>query len=950
MRRLLLCILFWLCAAPARGQQPFVRHYWLNESSTPVNVNALAQDTSGYLWLATDAGVYRFNGRSFAPVADSVGQPATAIAAAGGQVWVGYGNGRVGMASSGAIVPLPGGRGGEATVHHLNTGMGGMLWAGTEAGVRLYAGGRSFGLGSAQGLSDEFVYTTQLLPGRRLLAGTDQGINEISFANGKPQIKVIGTAQGLPDNIIRVLQPVPGTTWYWVGTQAGGLALYCYASGRVWVPRISGGWQWGQVNAIWTVSATEAWVATDAGYLLHVLRQGQYDATVTPTHLPDKKINGILADKAGNIWLATNEGLTLTTNRYAAYIPISEPYALKTVTAMACDARNMLWYAQNEQLYRLPLHTAGAKPERMLRAPGIISTLYADAQGTLWVGTLDKGLHYTRDGHTLLPVTGIPNLQGTGILDVNGTANALWVASLNGVEELRYTPGGGVAMLRHHGKKNGVGSDYVYEIYPDSKGRIWLATDGAGVCLYDGKAYTRWDARSGLGSKVVYTLTEDARGHIWAATLDSGLYRYDGTRWAHIPREQGLQDINISALGANATGQVVVVHARGVDEWYPQSGQFRHYNRRLVMHIDSTSPVLQLCARDVAGNVYVPYEHGIMQFRNLPGGHDIGARVHISGISAQLSPVPFGTRSFRHNENQISFHYEGINYVNPDRLRYRYRLHGLSDDWVTTADEEATFPKLRPGTYTFYVQASLNNVFDTRAQASYTFTIARPYWMRWWFLALLVLGGGVLGYAYIRLRERNLRKLGLLQKERMLFEYEHLKSQVNPHFLFNSLNTLTSLIEEDTHAAVTYTTQLADLYRHTLTFRDKDLIPLYEEWNILTNYMYIQKTRFGDALVLDAQVPQEYMRSKRIVPLALQLLVENAIKHNVVSRAHPLTIHISTTEDSITVRNDIRPKITKEKGAGLGLSNIRKRYGLLTRLPTQVKTENNQYIVTLPLL
>jgi LytS/YehU family sensor histidine kinase len=269
---------------------------------------------------------------------------------------------------------------------------------------------------------------------------------------------------------------------------------------------------------------------------------------------------------------------------------------------------------------------------------------------------------------------------------------------------------------------------------------------------------------------------------------------------------------------------------------------------------------------------------------------------------------------------------------------------------VYTSDEVVPFVQLPPGTFTFHVQAAASEDFSNPAEAQYMFTIAKPYWQRAWFIVLVA---GILlgaGYGYIKIRERNLRKLSRLQRERMVFEYEHLKSQVNPHFLFNSLNTLVSLIEDDQTAAVDYTVHLSDLYRNMLSYKDQDLISLSEEYEIIRNYMYIQRSRFGDALHLEVEIPGHLFATRKIVPLALQLLVENAIKHNVVSLSKPLTIRIIADEDTITVSNPIQPKASKEKGAGLGIANIKKRYALLTNRTTRFGAEGNMYVVKLPLL
>src|SRR6202012_4579831 len=117
-------------------------------------------------------------------------------------------------------------------------------------------------------------------------------------------------------------------------------------------------------------------------------------------------------------------------------------------------------------------------------------------------------------------------------------------------------------------------------------------------------------------------------------------------------------------------------------------------------------------------------------------------------------------------------------------------------------------------------QASLNSDFNHATEDNYTFVIAFPLWREPWFFILIGLGCFGLVYLYIKLREKRIQRLSLLEQERMMFEYEHLKSQVNPHFLFNSLNTLTSLIDENKETAISYTEHLSDLYRNMLAYRN----------------------------------------------------------------------------------------------------------------------------------
>ncbi len=949
----LICLLLVCCGFSATAQVPFTRDFWLNDASLPVKINALLQDPRGYLWLGTDEGLYRFNGRVVTRIGAENVKQVSALAMYHNHVLIGNKNGTLDIVNENKIQPFAvTGDSIHTAISDIYTDGSGTIWLCTEGdGLFAVVNHIAVACNSNDGLSDDYVYNLIVFPNKRIVVSTDQGINEVFFDNKKIKVNTFGTQNGLPDNIVRVVKPMPDNTACWVGMQQGGIAFYCRKSREVWKPLLDSAWRWGQVNDILPLGDGRAWVATDEGYLLELTTPDLDSVHIRSYHFPGKKINKLIIGKSGIIWCATNQGLTMLSNEYMMYLIVPEPYKLQRTGAMACDDANNIWFSLNEQLYKY-VPGPGNKAILCATVPASITSLYTDGNGLLWIGTFGKGIYCRDAAGKLKHIESIPSLQNESVLDVAGTTGAIWVSGLNGVAELTHprTIHEDLRLMKTHNKHSGAGSDYVYQVYPDHAGRIWMATDGGGVSMYHNGKYQLFNASHGLKSKVIYTITEDATGKIWASALNDGLYWYDNDKWHLVGRTQGLRGVNIQTLAANGTGQVVAVNENGLDIWYPQSTQFRSYSKNQGLHIDTTSTVLKLYARDKKGNIYIPFEHGFIMLKNISRNYDIRPGISIQSMSVFFRPASMYNNTFTHDQNHISFRYEGINFANPDRLHYRYMLQGYNDSWIVTNDEAVTFPQLSPGKYTFRVQVSLNNVFDKDGEASYSFTIIQPFWKRAWFitLAIMVIFGIV--YIYISLRERSLRKLSSLQRERMMFEYEHLKSQVNPHFLFNSLNTLASLIEEDKDAAANYTTHLSDLYRNMLAYRNKDLVTLAEEWEILENYIYIQKSRFGNALILDVDIPQHLMQNRKIVPLALQLLVENAIKHNVVSKSQPLTISIKAADDAITIRNNVNPKISKEKGAGLGLVNIKKRYSLLTDKNIYFGISEKEYVVNLPLL
>ena len=180
-------------------------------------------------------------------------------------------------------------------------------------------------------------------------------------------------------------------------------------------------------------------------------------------------------------------------------------------------------------------------------------------------------------------------------------------------------------------------------------------------------------------------------------------------------------------------------------------------------------------------------------------------------------------------------------------------------------------------------------------------------------------------------------------------KFESLKSQLDPHFLFNSLNVLTSLIEEDQDKAQKFTTSLSKVYRYVLEQKDKDLVSIEEELHFAKTYMSLLKMRFEEAIYIE--LPKEIKNPEaKVVPLSLQILLENCVKHNVVSENNPLLIKIIEDNNQLIVINNFQPKQTVKKSSGVGLKNIKERYNILSTREMFINQENNEFIVQLPLL
>lgn len=189
-----------------------------------------------------------------------------------------------------------------------------------------------------------------------------------------------------------------------------------------------------------------------------------------------------------------------------------------------------------------------------------------------------------------------------------------------------------------------------------------------------------------------------------------------------------------------------------------------------------------------------------------------------------------------------------------------------------------------------------------------------------------------------------------LKNQQIRTQFEVLQNQMSPHFLFNSLNALTTLIAEDKTLAISFTEKLSDVYRYILHTKEKEVVSLEDEIEFVKNYVFLLQIRYPSNLAVKFDIPQAALRSS-IAPLTLQMLVENAIKHNTISKANPLTVCICMNDEkSIVVKNNLQKKKTVEKSTKTGLENIRQRYAYFGGMNIDIASDENEFRVSVPLL
>lgn len=187
-----------------------------------------------------------------------------------------------------------------------------------------------------------------------------------------------------------------------------------------------------------------------------------------------------------------------------------------------------------------------------------------------------------------------------------------------------------------------------------------------------------------------------------------------------------------------------------------------------------------------------------------------------------------------------------------------------------------------------------------------------------------------------------------LQEELSQIKFEVLKSQINPHFLFNSLNVLSGLINVDKAKAQLFIDEFSQIYRYVLETIEQPVVTLNQELEFMRSYLFLQQIRYGESLSYSVNIQSELL-AMVVPPLTLQVLLENAIKHNIVNESKPLKIEIYSEGNFLFVKNNIQPKISGTS-TGLGLKNLVKRYALISKLEPSFKVLNNHYVAKIPLI
>ena len=946
------------------AQSPFFKTHQLGEAHRNAKVELLFEAQNSLLWFGTSQGLFSYDGFEFIPFfkTDSSSNHVRAIYQdASEKLWIGYQDGSIFYLEKQYLEEwqpeegLP-----KVPITGFSEDAAGRFWIATYGeGLYFKNGRRLYNINAEDGLLGDDIYVLKKDRNGRMWAGTDGGISICSYENDSKKIKNLTRADGLPDEIIReIISDEKGN--FWIGTYDGGVCFYDFEKQKFTQPIAD--WDKGIVSNLELFEGRELWIGTEGeGLWKYSLLNGSLQIQSEQNNLSDSKIYDLHKDTEGNIWVISNTHGICHANRQFEWVKTD----FENTQTILADSENQIWIGTQKGIFSYELNFETGESSFKKHLPNFdlnVISLFEDRFGNLWIGTFGEGiLIFNKKTKKTRRLTEKDGLNNGSILSMAGKNRNVWLATLGGVTEIDLKENllnGGKLHRRDFTQENGLGTNFIYNVFIDSKGRTWFATDGKGITVLENGRFKNYDSAAhvsegqttekNISLKTIYSIAEDNRGHIWFSTAKAGIFEFTGNSFKHLNLKEGIRDLPISGLVTDTKGNILIIHPTGLDILTPENHHLIYYDDEVG--INNIDPYLNAFCTDREGNIWIGAKNGIVKYIPLNEDLEIHPRTRINSVSIFSESIDFQLKNcFSHNENYFVFDYFGLWYTDPATVKYRYQLEGFDRDWIFSKDRKVTYSHLPPGKYTFNVTSTENDAWIDEPIISYSFEIFSPFWQRWWFLIGCVLTGGGLFFWYQKSRDERLQRVNLLQKEKIESQLETLKSQINPHFLFNSFNTLSAIIEENPNDAVEYVEKLSDFYRSIIQHRDKEVISLEEEIELIENFSFLLKKRFSDNFNLQIKAKS---RSFYIVPLTLQMLVENAVKHNIVSKSKPLNIIVSIdqNEEYISVKNNLQKKFSPAKSTHFGLQSIEKRYALLNEKKVKIEETEAFFEVKIPLI
>ena len=908
-------------------------------------VNTIIQDSIGYLWFGTWDGLNQFDGYNFTIYnkVDGMSNPTinALLEDKDGIIWIGTQDGlnlfdRENKSFS-VIKSIPGESNSLSnnTINHIYQDREGYIWISTVQGLSRYDKQNhiykhfDFNFADVDTIRTNWVNKVTQDSRGLLWIATRYGL--FCFDNTtqlfSPYFHYQDDPKSISSNAINdVYEDRQGNIW--VGTQNGlnlflsedqGFKKYFHSYNE---PNSLSN---NQVKAIYEDSHGIFWVGTHDKLNILDRQTGtfsHYHHSGNSSSISNNDINCIFEDDMGSVWVGTYKGvnkvyLGLSTFKLYQRDP-DDPHSLSdnVIHGIFKDEDGLVWLATGKGVNILDREIGKyTRLHHMIDsytdlADVRIRSIHRDSRGHVWIATDSHGLFkYKPSTGTYERFTSSPydpnTLNDNNLLWITEDhLGYIWVGSGRGVNA--FHPDTMEIRSWSHDPRdtNSISNNLIWIIYEDRENNLWFGTNN-GLNRYDRKldAFVSYlsdpDDPYSISSNVVFGIYEDSKGNFWVSTMGGGLNHFDPLRevFLHLDEENGLPNDVVYITLEDKNGNLWLTTNWGISKFNPKTGEFVNYD---------INDGLQ--GNEFNGGAWYHADDGEIFFGGMDGFNSFypeeitmnkqAPRIVITSFkklnkSVDREFVDGDSIRLNYDDNFFSIEFSALDFTNPSKNKYAFKLENYDEDWnFRDADRRmAEYTNVSPGTYEFRVIGSNNDGVWNEEGSTLHIIILPPWWDT--LIFRLIFGAVIFAllWSFIYWRIRMIKRKHEVEKrvlaiEKELFDVQQkaLQLQMNPHFIFNSLNAIQSfVIGNDTDKAIHYLSKFSQLMRLILSNSRETTIPIKDELKAVEHYMDIERLRFDDkfdySIKVDRDIDDEFME---IPPMVIQPFVENAILHGLV--------------------------------------------------------------------
>ncbi len=918
------------------AQSTQLQHFTGKDGLAQSQVYCLLEDQRGYLWLGTQGGgLNRFDGNSFETWRTKDGLSNNFVDALyeskDGLVWIGTKNGLSSFDGFKFETYKPD-QNRDISITSILQKEENILWVGTNRGLYTFEKGKWT---SVSGIKRTVTINHLFQNKNGLWVSTSRGLRRIR--NGEvtnyDYNKSIATKK-----IECVNEDHDGTMW--VGTSDDGIYLIDKEDAIVKMPAVEISSK--HIQSIFKDEFNNMWLGSQReGITIWNPSDSSYQYLNRSSGLLRNDIRSLIQDRWGHVWIGTPSGLSRYAGQQFGQQMPNPNTNDNSVYALCEDKENNIWFsASSKGLAK----SDGKQLTYYGRDSGFVDlrckALFIDKDQRLWIGAEPRGLALY-DGRIFSFLKSKDGFESRYVKDVLQDVNdVIWVATADDgiykiqekdtvilettmiVDSLEGKASGFKMRTDTISKKyfdvikfnkSPLRGAYVYDLHLDNRQRLWVATRDQGLaCIVNDSIAFKFNKSNGFPDNHIRSLVAD-EDFIWLGTANSGILRLDLNDLISSPEQisevDGLNANNVYALLLDGEDKIWAGAGKGVDLITLKDTK----GSMSIQHFDETDGFagVELCTnsilKDSRGRIWFGTVNGLMQYLpTLEEENIVPPVVHLSAIRIGYQLLKeseyhsfaksWGSASdgliLPHNDNQLSFEFQAVNQAKPDQIFYEYFLEGWDKKWLGPYQQNApaNYSNLDPGEYTFRVRASNGEGDYSKETASWSFVIKPPFWKTNFFYLLCFLGGLLLLFLLAQLYTRRIRRQAAAKTERLementILELEQkaLQLQMNPHFIFNVLNSIQSLIsQKDERTARYFLAKFSKLMRSILENSREEKIPLEQEIETLEHYLSVERFSRDDQFDYEIYIdPKLDVDSIMMAPMLLQPFLENAIIHGV---------------------------------------------------------------------